>query len=98
MADVQVDSPCKVLDTRHAVAGKEGAKKQYPTKCTKIYRSTRLGNNIAASGESHVNAMQYLRNQMGQWWRGGEVTCRKALGHLMKFTVRSIPYRFGLAG
>ena len=25
-------------------------------------------------------------------------TCRKALGHLMKFTKRSIPYRFGLAG
>ena len=25
-------------------------------------------------------------------------TCRKALGHLMKFTQRSIPYRFGLAG
>ena len=24
--------------------------------------------------------------------------CRKALGHLMKFTQRSIPYRFGLAG
>ena len=23
--------------------------------------------------------------------------CRKALGHLMKFTQRSIPYRFGLA-
>ena len=25
-------------------------------------------------------------------------TCRKALGHLMKFTQRSIPYRFRLAG
>ena len=25
-------------------------------------------------------------------------TCRKALGHLMKFTQPSIPYRFGLAG
>ena len=24
--------------------------------------------------------------------------CRKALGHLRKFTQRSIPYRFGLAG
>ena len=24
--------------------------------------------------------------------------CRKALGHLMKFTQRGIPYRFGLAG
>ena len=25
-------------------------------------------------------------------------TCRKALGHLMKFTQCSIPYRLGLAG
>ena len=25
-------------------------------------------------------------------------TCRKALGHLMKFTQRGIPYRLGLAG
>ena len=24
--------------------------------------------------------------------------CRKALGHLMTFTQRSVPYRFGLAG
>ena len=49
--------------------------KQYPTKCNKIYRSTRLSTlekKIGASGESHINAMQYLRNQMGQGWRSGE--------------------------
>ena len=25
-------------------------------------------------------------------------TCRKALGHLLKFTQRNIPYRLGLTG
>ena len=40
----------------------------------------------------------HVTNQYGELWSALFNICRKALGHLMKFTQRSIPYRFELAG
>ena len=47
---------------------------------------------------TNVRSFIILQSGEGLTWSALFNICRKALGHLMKFTQCGIPYRFGLAG